>query len=245
MGDKKDERTQASPSYTSTDESLPSLDKIRFDDHIVTITDPEPKKEKGRRVKKDETPPETIITSETFEIGRNSEELILIDSPRQKEKRKKRKRKQRIGTKERVAAGEQRLDTKERVAAGGVSAKALAAQVEVEDSSKAAPLESQYIRIGDRLFSREETNQLIKKLRDIGGDKRKYRSSEPSSANRSLRHDFLKEIPSRGPSREPLRFDQKPLVPRPNFNRIDSCRTSRCNSPQGTKGMPRRVNHML
>ncbi|KHJ87232.1 hypothetical protein OESDEN_12998, partial [Oesophagostomum dentatum] len=69
-------------SLSTRSDSLPSLNKITFDDHIVSITDPEAPEEKNLEKDQDVPSPE-VETAESFTLGDRSDELI-ISMPRLK-----------------------------------------------------------------------------------------------------------------------------------------------------------------
>nr|CDJ95937.1 unnamed protein product [Haemonchus contortus] len=291
-----------SESDAESDDSIPSLQKIKFDDHIVSITDPEPtdKLKKGKKGKKkneakgDLTPPEAVKTAETFEIGRNSEELILCGPGNKREVYK-------VPHKNK---DDNESKKKDKQSTNEPEAKQSPPQsVENEEIAPDEPC----IRIGDRLLSRDETASLLKKLaelkneenmpvqkrrswnlnmsyrgwsnipstdqpstpavaqqRSVAGEEsgQKGESTEkkksgkpfencpnstkdsPPDAKKSTkkRHQSGRESNlSREMVDQSFRRSRVPR-PRPNFHRIESCRTSRANSPLDAKnsGIPRR-----
>ncbi|RCN46555.1 hypothetical protein ANCCAN_07415 [Ancylostoma caninum] len=108
------------------------------------------------------------------------------------------------------------------------------------------------IRIGDKLFSREEAEGILRKIGRVKNDRspdrpRRYtnfnridscRTSRSASPTGSVRFPLPGPVPPPAPSvNKDSRSREQSL--RLNFHRIDSCRTSRASSPQGDQGMPR------
>ncbi|KAK5964624.1 hypothetical protein GCK32_008266 [Trichostrongylus colubriformis] len=121
------------------------------------------------------------------------------------------------------------------------------------------------IRIGDLLLSREQTTNLLAKLNGMkheatDSQRRRYsnfnkidscrtsrapspRATDAPPQPNQQRRASGKESSLRGEVAVPLREPTTRVYkPRPNFNRIDSCRTSRASSPQDAKksGVPKR-----
>lgn len=170
------EEAKPAASPTDTDSSVPDLDKIRFDDHVVSITDPTlPKKSKvsdkrmtDTKGKGDSSPPEEIITAQTFELGRNSEELILVapDFKREMKHKNSNKRKGRQNAKA-------KKKKKKRAKAKGELTPERA-----EEKDNFIPDDEPCIRIGDRLFSREQTTKMLQRLDEM--------KNEDNSARRRI-----------------------------------------------------------
>ncbi|KAK6726691.1 hypothetical protein RB195_004796 [Necator americanus] len=258
-GHRREEQLNKSMSVpsSSSNESLPSLHKIRFDDHIVSITDPNPLEESNvanaQKQKNDQAAlsPETR-TAETFRTGNRSDELVLSPPrnmeefhPQQQDSASRKKSKKRTeGTlaNSNSRKGEERKNV-DRDKDSARRNKDYAAQNRKED----VQLE-QSIRIGGRFFSREETEGLLRNLAQLKKEsnaeksRRHYtnfnridstrtsRAASPTVVTKSVPQASLPN-PSTATNVRSRSDNQRVALPRPNYHRIDSCRTSRASTP--------------
>ncbi|KAL6732482.1 hypothetical protein Aduo_003238 [Ancylostoma duodenale] len=270
---REEKQQKATPVLSSTsNDSLPSLNKIRFDDHIVAITDPEPqhkpaKKSKKKKTKEDQE--DSLHTAESFSLGDNSDEMVMKQAKKVNDRdrkgltrasRKKLNKSTEDSTKATLQLEQIGGDSSvpRKLKRGKGSAKG--SKEDVQSRRDEVAVEPN-IRIGDKLFSREETEGILRKIGRLKNDRstdrpRRYtnfnriescRTSRSASPTGSLR--FPPPAPVPPPPAPPISKDSRSRTGSPrkgmdqasrsNFHRIDSCRTSRASSPQGDQGMPR------
>ncbi|KJH45644.1 Cyclin protein [Dictyocaulus viviparus] len=174
-------KPEPSKSLTDTDESLPLLNQIRFEDNIVAITDPEipskpeTKSKNKRNGDKSNSPNETLLTAETFTS--NSERNIVLS------------REDRIKL---LQEKKNELEKKEEQAKSVNSNEKCYKKSDVNSNEKATKKEDLHeprLLIGNRMYSLADVENSLKKLTQY-----KNMSSESAGGNR--RHLNMSRIGS-------------------------------------------------
>ncbi|KJH40832.1 hypothetical protein DICVIV_13202 [Dictyocaulus viviparus] len=243
-------KAEPTRSLTDTEASIPLLNQIRFDDNIVAITDPqtplksEMKLKNEQKKEKSASPKETIVTAETFTSS--SDTNVTLSRENDSTKRKKK-------ADEIIVKG---VERKQPVA---VDNEKTIKKSEKKSSDNKTPNNEEIKRpcllIGNQMYSIEDVEKSLEKIAELKRNVpnpvridtiRHSKAISPQKLNPTSTHPSSRRS-SRPPSqtssqRHPLMTlskEQRTIMQSHgtslNFHGIDSCRTSKAESPKGFK----------